>query len=145
MSTRVCDLPLLFAIRRTNLFNSNCLMHAYRQLNQFEFIKGGIESNPPPPKKPVCLLAVALPYMESRLAAVSAYLPSCFSDYNLSLPHTTQLKPVVRLLFYMEALLSGLAAWLPREPGSRDRRVEEKEAFPGQLKHGERSRETKRG
>lgn len=57
--------------------------------------------------------------MESRLAAVSAYLPSCFSDYSWSRLLSTQLKPVVRLLFCTEALLSGLTAWLPREPGSR--------------------------
>lgn len=76
----------------------------------------------------MCAVAVELPYMESRLAAVSAYLPSCFSDYTWSRPHTTQLKPVVRLLCYMEALLSGLTAWLPRELGSRDRRVGGKES-----------------
>ena len=82
--------------------------------------------------------------MESRLAAVSVHLPSCFSDYSWSRPLCTQLKPVVRLLFSMKALLSGLTAWLPREPGSRDRGAEGKKAFPGQLKHGERCRETKR-
>lgn len=92
----------------------------------------------------VCFSAVELPCGESLLAAVSAYLPSCFSDYSWSRPLSTELKPVVRLLFCMEALLSGLTAWLPREPGSRDRRAGEKKAFPGQLKHGERSRETKR-
>lgn len=92
----------------------------------------------------VCFSAEELPYRESRLAAVSVYLPSCFSDYSWSRLLSTQLKPVVRLLFCMEALLSGLTAWLPREPGSRDRRIGEKKAFPGQLKHGERSRETKR-
>lgn len=59
---------------------------------------------------------------ESSCCSFSAYLPSCFSDYTWSRPLSTQLKPVVRLLFCMEALLSGLTAWLPREPGSRDRR-----------------------
>lgn len=95
-------------------------------------------------KESSCCSAVELPYRESRLAAASAYLPSCFSDYCWSRPLSTQLKPVVRLLFCMEALLSGLTAWLPREQGSRDRRIGGKKAFPGQLKHGERSRETKR-
>lgn len=92
----------------------------------------------------VCFSAVELPFLENCLAAVSVYLPSCFSDYSWSRPLSTQLKPVVRLLFCMEALLSGLTAWLPRELGSRDRRTGQKKAFPGQLRHGERSRETKR-
>lgn len=95
-------------------------------------------------KKQKCLSAVSLPYMESRLAAVSTHLPSCFSDYSWSRPISTQLKPVMRLLFRTEALLSGLTAWLPREPGSRERQAGGKKAFPGQLKHGERSRKTKR-
>lgn len=69
------------------------------------------------------------PYTESPLAAVSVYLPSCFSDYSWSRLLTTQLKPVVRLLFCMEALLSGLTAWLPRQLGSRDRRLGKRKRF----------------
>lgn len=83
-----------------------------------------------------CFSDAELPYMERRLAADLVHLPSCFSDYSRSLPLCTQLKPVVRLLFCTEALLSGLTAWLPRELGSRGWGAGGKKTFPGQLKHG---------
>lgn len=67
-----------------------------------------------------CFPGVELLFPVKSPAAVSVYLPSCLSDYSKSRPLGTQLKPVVRLLFCMEALLSGLTAWLPREPGGRD-------------------------
>lgn len=76
-------------------------------------VRGGIKGK----GKNKCFPAVEL--LKSP-AAVSFYLPSCLSDYSKSRPLGTQLKPVVRLLFCMEALLSGLTAWLPREPGGRD-------------------------
>lgn len=64
--------------------------------------------------------AVELLFPPQSSAAVSVYLPSCLSDYSKLRPLGTRLKPVVRLLFCTEALLSGLTAWLPREPGGRD-------------------------